>query len=48
MTHEFVAILILRWYNSREMGTGSFQGVKIGRVVTLTPHPLLVPLIMKE
>ena len=25
------------------MGTGSFQGVKRGRGVTLTPHPLLVP-----
>ena len=25
------------------MGTGSFQGVKSGRGVTLTPHPLLVP-----
>jgi hypothetical protein len=25
------------------MGTGSFPGVKSGRVVTLTPHPLLVP-----
>jgi len=25
------------------MGTGSFLGVKCGRVVTLTPHPLLVP-----
>jgi len=25
------------------MGTGSFPGVKIGRGVTLTPHPLLVP-----
>ena len=25
------------------MGTGSFPGVKRGRVVTLTPHPLLVP-----
>jgi hypothetical protein len=24
------------------MGTGSFQGVKCGRGVTLTPHPLLV------
>jgi len=30
------------------MGTGSFQGVKSGRGVTLTPHPLLVPLVMKE
>ena len=25
------------------MGTGSFLGVKSGRGVTLTPHPLLVP-----
>ena len=25
------------------MGTGSFPGVKSGRAVTLTPHPLLVP-----
>ena len=25
------------------MGTGSFPGVKGGRVVTLTPYPLLVP-----
>jgi len=25
------------------MGTGSFPGVKSGRTVTLTPHPLLVP-----
>jgi len=25
------------------MGTGSFLGLKSGRVVTLTPHPLLVP-----
>ena len=25
------------------MGTGSFPGVKIGRAVTLTTHPLLVP-----
>ena len=24
-------------------GTGSFPGVKSGRGVTLTPHPLLVP-----
>jgi len=24
------------------MGTGSFPGVKSGRGVTLTPHPLLV------
>ena len=30
------------------MGTGSFPGVKSFRGVTLTPHPLLVPLVMKE
>jgi len=30
------------------MGTGSFPGVKIGRGVTLTPHPFLVPLVIKE
>ena len=30
------------------MGTGSFPGVKSGRGVTLTPCPLVVPLVMKE
>jgi len=25
------------------MGTGSFSGVRCGRGVTLTPHPLLLP-----
>jgi len=30
------------------MGTGSFQGGKSGGGVTLTPHPLLVPFVMKE
>ena len=30
------------------MGTRSFPKVKGGRSVTLTPHPLLVPLVMKE
>jgi len=30
------------------MGTGSFPGVKSGQGVTLTPYPLLVPLVMKE
>ena len=30
------------------MGTGSFPGVKSGRGVTLTLHPLLVPFVMKE
>jgi hypothetical protein len=29
------------------MGTGSFPRVESGRGVTLTPHPLLVPLVMK-
>jgi len=28
--------------------TGSFPGVKSGWGVTLTPHPLLVALVMKE
>jgi len=30
------------------MGTVSFLEVKSGRSVTLTPHLLLVPLVMKE
>jgi hypothetical protein len=30
------------------MGTEFFLGVKSGRGVTLTPHLLLVPLVMKE
>ena len=30
------------------MGTGSFPGIKSGRGVTLTPHPLPVPLVKKE
>ena len=30
------------------MGTGSFLELKSCRGVTLTPHPLLVPLVMKE
>ena len=30
------------------MGTGSFPGLKSGQGVTLIPHPLLVPLVMKE
>ena len=30
------------------MGTGFFPGVKSGQGATLTPHPLLVPLVMKE
>jgi len=30
------------------MGTGSFPGVKSDRGMTLTLHPLLVPLVMKE
>jgi len=29
-------------------GTVSFPGIKSGRGVTLNPHPLLVPLVMKE
>jgi hypothetical protein len=29
------------------MSTGSFPGVKSGRGVTLTPHPLLVPWLLK-
>jgi hypothetical protein len=33
---------------SCKMSTGSFPGVKSGRGVTLTPHPLLVPVVMKE
>ena len=33
---------------SRTMVTGSFPGIKSGQGVTLTPHPLLVPLVMKE
>jgi hypothetical protein len=30
------------------MGTGSFLGVNSGWGVTVTSHPLLVPLVMKE
>ena len=30
------------------MDTGSFPGVKSGRGVTLSPHSLLVPLVIKE
>jgi len=30
------------------MGTGFFPGVKSGRGLIMTPHPLLVPLVMKE
>jgi len=30
------------------VGTGSFPEVQSGRGVTLTPHSLLVPLVMKE
>ena len=30
------------------MGTGSFPGLKGGPGVTLTPDPLLVPLVMNE
>jgi hypothetical protein len=31
-----------------KMGTGSFPGIKSGRGVTLTPHPLLVPCSWKS
>jgi len=34
--------------DSCTVGTGSFPGVKSGWGMTLTPHPLLVPLVMKE
>ena len=34
--------------SSCTMGTGFFPRVKSGRGVTLTSHPLLVPLVMKE
>jgi len=30
------------------MDTGSSPGVKSGRDVMLTPHPLTVPLVIKE
>ena len=30
------------------MGTGSFPGVKSGRSMTLTPHPILVPWLWKS
>jgi len=33
---------------SYTMGTETFPGIKSGRGVTLTPHPLLVPLVMEE
>jgi hypothetical protein len=33
---------------SCKMGNVSFQGVKSDRGLTLTPQPLLVPLVMKE
>ena len=33
---------------SYTMGTGPFPGVKSGQGVTLTPHSLLVGLVMKE
>ena len=33
---------------SCKMGTESFPGVKSGWGVTLTPHPLIVPLVIKE
>jgi len=31
-----------------KMGTGSFPGIKSGRGVLLTTHPLLVPAVMEE
>jgi len=31
-----------------KMGTGSFPEVTSGRCVASTPHPLVVPLVMKE
>jgi hypothetical protein len=33
---------------SCKIGTGSFPGVESCRGVTLTPHSLLLPLVMKE
>ena len=36
-------MIINRTYETQTMGTGSFPGVRCGRGVTLTPHPLLVP-----
>jgi hypothetical protein len=33
---------------SSTMGTGFFPGIKGGRGVTLTPRPLLVPLVTKQ
>ena len=36
-------IPVLAHPSSSTMGTGSLPGVKCGRSVTLTPHPLLVP-----
>ena len=39
---------ILRRTSPCTMGTGSFPGVKSGRGVTLTPHPLLVPWSWKD
>ena len=33
--------------SSYTMGSGSFPGLKSGRGVTLTPHPLLVPWLRK-
>jgi len=43
-----VASMAVAYPASCTRGTGSFLGVKSGRGVTLTPHPLLVPLVMKE
>jgi len=36
------------WTATYLVSTTSFLGVKSGRGVTLTPRPLLVPLVMKE
>ena len=36
------------WGPNSLMGTRFFPGVKSGRGVTLTPHPLLVQLVIKE
>ena len=40
---EFFYSYVYQTEASCNMGTGSFPGVKRGRGVTLTPHPLLVP-----
>ena len=40
---DFLHLSRLAHAASCKMGTGSFLGVRCGRGVTLTPHPLLVP-----